>query len=333
MAHDTDHTTDRTRPAAEKAAPTWKVAVALGTVYLVWGSTYFGIRVAIETIPPFLMSALRFGVAGVLLYGFAVRRGDRTGDRPGLAQWAAAAVVGIALLAGGNGAVSWGEQHIPSGIAALLIATVPLWMSVLGRVALGERLAWQAVVGLAAGFGGLALLVRPSGAHRLDPLATAVVLGGALAWAGGSVWSRRAPLSRRPLVATGMEMLAGGAALAVAAVAGGEPGRFQPGDVSAASLLALAYLVVFGSLAAFTAYTWLLRNVRTSVAATYAYVNPVVAVALGWALGGEPVTGRTLLAGAVILAGVALIVTARPPGERPARPRPGRGGDEQPLLR
>jgi len=297
---------------ARRAAPTWKVAAALGTVYLVWGSTYFGIRVAIGTMPPLSMGALRFLVAGGLLYPWAVRRGDREGDRPGLAQWAAGAAVGVALLAGGNGAVTWGEQHIPSGVAALLIATVPLWMSILGRVALRERLAWTAVLGLAAGFAGLVLLVRPSGSHRLDPVATAVVLGGALAWAGGSVWSRRAPLPRRPLVGAGIEMLAGGAALALAAAVGGELGRIHPAAVSAASLAAVAYLVVFGSLIAFTAYAWLLRNVRTSVAATYAYVNPVVAVALGWAFGGEPVSGRTLLAGAVIVAGVTLIVTARP---------------------
>jgi drug/metabolite transporter (DMT)-like permease len=260
------------------------------------------------------MGALRFLVAGALLYPWAIRRGDREGDRPGPAQWAASAVVGVCLLAGGNGAVSWAEQRIPSGVAALLIATVPLWMSVLGRMLLRERLAWTAVLGLAAGFAGLVLLVRPSGTHRLDPLATAVVLGGALAWAGGSVWSRRAPLPRRPLVGAGIEMLAGGAVLALAAAAGGELGRFDPGRISAASLVAMGYLVVFGSLIAFTAYAWLLRNVRTSVAATYAYVNPVVAVALGWAFGNEQVSGRALLAGAVIIVGVALIVTARRPG-------------------
>jgi drug/metabolite transporter (DMT)-like permease len=298
--------------ASRRAAPAWKVAVALATVYLVWGSTYFGIRVAIRTVPPLSMAALRFLVAGGLLYAWSVRRGDREGDRPGLAQWAASAVVGVLLLAVGNGAVTWAEQRIPSGVAALLIATVPLWMSILGRVVLRERLAWTAVAGLAAGFGGLVLLVRPSGAHHLDAAATAVVLCGALAWASGSVWSRRAPLPRRPLVGAGMEMLAGGAALAVAAVAGGELGRLHPERFSTASLVAMAYLVVFGSLAAFTAYAWLLRNVRTSVAATYAYVNPVVAVALGWGFGGEQVTGRTLLAGAVIVAGVALIVAARP---------------------
>jgi drug/metabolite transporter (DMT)-like permease len=320
---DTD-LSDRPVPA-QRSAPAWKVVTALGTVYLVWGSTYFAILVAIETIPPLSMAALRFLVAGGLLYAWAVRRGDREGDRPGLAQWAAAAVVGVSLLAAGNGAVTWGEQRIPSGIAALLIASVPLWMSALGRVALAERLSWTAMVGLVGGFAGLVLLVQPSGSSRLDPLATVVVLSGALAWAGGSVWSRRAPLPRRPLVTTGMEMLAGGAVLAVAAVVGGEPGRIRLEEISVSSALAVAYLVVFGSLLAFTAYMWLLRNVRTSVAGTYAYVNPVVAVALGAALGGEPVTGRTLVAGAVILAGVALIVTGRPVTEE-HQPRRRLGG-------
>jgi drug/metabolite transporter (DMT)-like permease len=310
--------------AALPAVPAWKVIVALGTVYLVWGSTYFGILVAIKTIPPLSMAALRFTLAGGLLYAWAVRRGDREGDRPGLAQWAAAAVVGTALLAAGNGAVTWAEQRIPSGIAALLVASVPLWMSILGRVLQAERVSWMAALGLAVGFAGLVLLVRPSGSHRLDLVATLVVLGGALAWASGSVWSRRAPLPRRPLVTTGMEMLVAGAVLAVASVVGGEPARIRFADISASSLLAIAYLVVFGSLVAFTAYVWLLRNVRsTSVVGTYAYVNPVVAVTLGAVLGGEPVTGRTLLAGAVILAGVALIVTGQPSSrdhEAPRRP-------------
>ena len=305
----------------ERAPRLGLVILALGTVYLVWGSTYFGILIAIKTIPPMSMAALRFTVAGGLLYAWAVRRGDREGDRPGLAQWAAAAVVGTALLAAGNGAVTWAEQRIPSGIAALLIASVPLWMSILGRVLLAERLSWLAVVGLAVGFAGLVLLVRPSGTDRLDLTATVVVLGGALAWASGSVWSRRAPLPRRPLVTTGMEMLAGGAVLAVASVVGGEPARIRFAEISVSSVLAVAYLVVFGSLVAFTAYVWLLRNVRTSVVGTYAYVNPVVAVALGAVLGGEPVTGRALLAGAVILAGVALIVTGQPGGDDHEAPR------------
>ncbi|HVD15946.1 MAG TPA: EamA family transporter [Actinomycetota bacterium] len=305
----------------ERAPRLGLVILALGTVYLVWGSTYFGILIAIRTIPPMSMAALRFTVAGGLLYAWAVRRGDREGDRPGLAQWAAAAVVGTALLAAGNGAVTWAEQRIPSGIAALLIASVPLWMSILGRVLLAERLSWLAVVGLAVGFAGLVLLVRPSGTDRLDLTATVVVLGGALAWASGSVWSRRAPLPRRPLVTTGMEMLAGGAVLAVASVVGGEPARIRFAEISVSSVLAVAYLVVFGSLVAFTAYVWLLRNVRTSVVGTYAYVNPVVAVALGAVLGGEPVTGRALLAGAVILAGVALIVTGQPGGDDHEAPR------------
>jgi drug/metabolite transporter (DMT)-like permease len=294
------------------------VVLALLTVYLVWGSTYLGIRIAIETLPPLLMSGVRFMTAGALLYALAGRRGTR----PGRAQWLAATVVGGALLAG-NGAVAWGEQYIPSGLAALLIATVPLWMVLFARLLLGDRLTWPVAVGIVVGFAGLVLLVAPSGdagtAASGELLATAVVLAGAASWGWGSVHARRAALPARPLQSTAMQMLAGGALQLVAGAALGELGRVDLGAVSTASLLAVAYLVVFGSLLAFTAYTWLLRNVPTALASTYAYVNPVVAVVLGWALVGERVTARTVVAGAVILAGVALIITAGAKGRQRAR--------------
>ena len=304
------------------------VVLALATVYLVWGSTYLGIRIAIETLPPLLMSGVRFVTAGALLYAFSIRRGDRDGDRPGRAQWLAAAVVGGALLLGGNGGVAWGEQYLPSGLAALLIATVPLWMVLFARLLLGDRLAWPARIGIVVGFAGLVLLLAPGGgsAGTARPWATAVVLAGAACWGWGSVHARRAALPSRPLVSTAMQMLAGGALQLVAGAATGELGRVHLGRASAASLLAVAYLVLFGSLAAFTAYTWLLRNVPTALASTYAYVNPVVAVALGWAVLGEPVSARSLLAGAVILAGVALILTSgREAGRSAGRGRAGTG--------
>jgi drug/metabolite transporter (DMT)-like permease len=287
--------------------------LALGTVYVVWGSTYLAIRVAVETMPPFLFAATRFLVAGAALYAWAIRRGDVEGDRPGPAQWRAALVVGGLLLAGGNGLVSWGEQTVVSGLAALLIATVPLWMVLLGRLLLGERLGPTAAVGLALGFGGVAALVRPIGAAAPDPLGASIILLAALCWATGSILSRRLPLPKRALVATGMEMLAGGGVLAVMGVATGELGRFDPAAVSSASLAALAYLVVFGSLIAFTAYVWLLREAPPAVVSTYAYVNPVVAVFLGWALLGEPVYAVTVLAGAIIVVAVGLLVTSRRP--------------------
>jgi drug/metabolite transporter (DMT)-like permease len=297
------------------------VWIALAVVYVVWGSTYLAIRVAVETLPPFLMAGTRFLVAGALLTAWALWR-TRGTPRPGLAQWRAAFVVGGLLLLGGNGAVVWAEQRIPSGLAALLVATVPLWMAVIGRVGFGERLRRPAVVGLVLGFGGVALLVDPAG---FDLVGTLAVLFAALSWASGSLWPRRAALPDDPLVATGLEMVAGGILLTVVGLAGGELGRLDLAAASTASLAAVAYLVVFGSLVAFTAYVWLLRNASTSLVGTYAYVNPVVAVLLGWAVLAEPVTPRMLAAGAVIVAAVALIVSARPStgaASSPSTPRP-----------
>lgn len=282
---------------------------ALAVVYVVWGSTYLGILVAIESLPPFVMAFLRFGLAGALLFAWSIRRGDAAGDRPTRRQWGSAALLGGLLLVGGNGAVTWAEQFISSGLAALLIATLPLWMAVFARLLEGQRLAAQAVVGLVLGFAGVALLVRPTaGASTL--IGTFAVLGGAMSWAWGSLWSRRLDLPSRPLVATSMQMLMAAAIFAVLATLGGEWGRVDPAAVSGRSLAALAYLVVFGSILAFSAYVWLLRNVRTSVVSTYAFVNPVVAVMLGWSIAGELVDTRMLVAGGIVVLAVALIVTA-----------------------
>lgn len=303
------------------------VLAALGIVYVVWGSTYLAIRVGLETLPPFLMVGARFLVAGALLYAVAVRRGDVVGDRPRWPQWRATLVVGGLLLVGGNGLVVWGEQTVPSGIAALLVATLPLWMALFGRVAFGTRLRATAVVGLVVGFGGVALLVRPTGASWIDPVGTAVILCAPVCWAIGSLWSGRLPLPSRPFVTTGMEMLWAGGILTLVGLVGGEAGRLDLAAVSGRSWAALAYLVVFGSLIAFSAYVWLLREAPPAILSTYAYVNPVVAVALGWAVLAEPVTATTLAAGAVIVLAVALIVSAgrnRPacPGSRiPRQPR------------
>jgi len=299
------------------------VLAALAVVYVVWGSTYLAIRIAVETLPPFLMVGSRFLIAGGLLYAWSIRRGDVVGDRPGPAQWRATAIVGSLLLVGGNGLVVWGEQTVPSGIAALLVATLPLWMALFGRLAFGDRLRPVAIAGLVVGFAGVALLVRtgggggrvdPTGAGGLDPLGTGVILLAPVSWAIGSLWSGRLPLPARPLVTTGMEMLCAGAVLTLLGGLGGELGRLDLAAVSGRSLAAFAYLVTFGSLLAFSAYVWLLRNATPSVISTYAYVNPVVAVALGWAILAEPVTATTLLAGAVIVGSVALIVA---PGRAP----------------
>lgn len=294
------------------------VWAALAVIYVVWGSTYLAIRVAIETIPPMISASLRFVAAGVILYAFAIRRGDREADRPGPAQWLSAAIVGTLLFLGGNGGVVWAEQRIPSGIAALLVATVPLWMALIGFTVLRERLPRIAVAGLFVGFAGTALLIRPSGEGGVDTLGALVVVGASLSWAIGSLYSRGAPLPKRPLVSASMQMLCGGVALGIVGIAGGELGRIELGNVSRSSALAFFYLIFFGSIAAFSCYAWLLRAAPTSVVSTYAYVNPVVAVALGWAFLDERVEPVTFVAGAIIVTAVAMIVTAgraEEPGE------------------
>jgi drug/metabolite transporter (DMT)-like permease len=305
---------ERTATARRRTGVTPGVWAALVVVYLVWGSTYLAIRVAIETLPPMLMAATRFLIAGAILAAI----GRRSGERPGREQWWAAAVVGTLLFLGGNGGVVWAEQRVSSGVAALIVATVPLWMALIGWVALGERARPLAVAGLVLGFAGTALLVRPSGEGSVDLVGAGALVGASVAWAVGSLYARRAPLPRAPALSAGMQLLAGGAALGLAGILGGELSRVHAAGVSRSSLLAFAYLVVFGTLVAFPCYAWLLRSAPTTLVSTYAYVNPVVAVALGWGLADEPVTPLTLLAGGIVLASVAMIVSARrtpEPGE------------------
>lgn len=288
-----------------------RLAVALVTVYLVWGSTYLAIAVANRTLPPFLMLSARFLIAGALLYGWTAWRGHLAAERPERRQWAAAAVVGGLLLVVDTGGIAWAEQRVPSGITALLVATVPVFIAVLDRVFFGIRLGFGAVAGISIGLVGVALLVGPSGS--LDALGAAVILGASLAWAAGSVYARVAPLPRSPLVAASMQMLCAGVLLAGVGIATGELSRVQLSRISAASLGAVGFLIVFGSLVAFSAYAWLLKNASSSLLSTYAYVNPAVAVFLGWAIVGEHVGGKELAAGLVILSSIALLVFGRGP--------------------
>jgi drug/metabolite transporter (DMT)-like permease len=288
-------------------------------VYVVWGSTYLFILLASRTLPVFVMSSLRFLIAGGLLYAWSVRRGDREGDRPGRKQWVAAGIVGAALFLVGNAGVAWAEKRVNTGVASLIIAAVPLWMALFDRVACGQRLSRTAVAGLGVGFAGVALLAWPTGPSHIDVGGAIALLVAGGAWAAGSLYSRRAPLPKRPLVSAGMQMLTGGVMLAIVAAATGELTSIH--DVSATSILALVYLITMGSWLAFTAYAWLLRATRTSLVSTYAYVNPLVAVFLGWAVENESVNARTLAAGVVILAAVALIVTP-PKGQRATEPAP-----------
>jgi drug/metabolite transporter (DMT)-like permease len=284
-----------------------RIWTALLIVYVVWGSTYLAIRIAIETLPPFSMGGVRFLIAGGLLYAWAARRGDRVHDSPGWPQWRAAAITGAGLFLGGNGGVVFAETRIPSGVTALLVATLSLWMALLSWLALGERPTRAAAIGLPLGFAGTALLIGPVETSGIDPVGAIACVLASMSWAAASLYSRHAPLPKRTAVSTAMQMLAGGGWMLLAGALTGELAHVDPSRFSRASVGALVYLVVFGSLIAFTAFAWLVRHAPLPLVATYGYVNPVVAVALGWAILGEPVTPRMLLAGAIIVGAVVLI--------------------------
>lgn len=289
-----------------------RVWAALATVYVVWGSTYLGIAIAIESIPPFLMLAIRFSIAGSLLLAVELIHGDLLRVRPTRRQVRDAAIVGALLLGIGNGFVAYGELTVASGIAAVMIALMPVWLAVLGWIYFRDRLPIIVVAGIALGLGGVALLVWPEGGVTFEAVGIAALLFSPIGWAHGSLFSaRRADLPHRPLTSTAVQMLAGSVALLGESAITGEFARFHPGAISTSSTWAMVYLIFIGSLLAFNAYAWLLRHAPLSLVGTYAYVNPVVAVALGAAFLAEPITPRTLVASAVIVLAVAMIVTAR----------------------
>lgn len=291
------------------------IIIALGLVYVIWGSTYLGIRFADETLPPLLMGGVRFLIAGTIMYTWGRLSGA---PNPTWSEWRSTGVVGLALLAGGNGTVIVVEQHVPSGIAALLVALVPLWTIVLLWLRRsGSRPTLRTAVGVALGLVGVGLLALHGGGSAgggVNPLAFLLIFSSGV-WAWGSLYGQRATLPKSPIMATGVEMLVGGAALMLLALVTGEPGQLAGHTVSTKSLLALGYLIVFGSIIAYTAYTWLLRKAAPSLISTYAYVNPVVAVFLGWALAGEKVTFWTLVSSAIIISSVVLITL---PKRKPA---------------
>jgi drug/metabolite transporter (DMT)-like permease len=285
--------------------PRWKIVAAFLAVYVFWGMTYLAMRVAVEDIPPYLMAGSRFVLAGLVLYAWARRSGDAPPTR---VNWQAAAMVGLFLVLGGNASVAWAEQRVTSGLAALLIGVEPLWMVSMEWLRGGSRPSLQVVVGLLVGAAGVGLLVLPQGGgDTVDLLGAAMVILAAASWAWGSVISKSSRLPASPFLSTSMEMIAGGLACLIVAALAGEFQDFSPRKVSAQAALAWGFLVVFGSLVTFTAYLWLLRVTSIAKVGTYAYVNPVVAVFLGWAILGEPVTMRTLLAAAIILLGVAMV--------------------------
>ena len=302
---------------ARKTEIPTSVWLGMLSIYIIWGSTYLAIRFAVETIPPFLMVGVRNFIAGVILYAFMRLRGT---PAPTRVNWRSAAVVGLLLLTGGNGLVSWAEKTVPSAVTALLVGAVPLWMVLLDWISgryrdKSKRPSWLAFAGVLTGFGGIALLVGPGelSANRVDPIGAAALLFGALLWAGGSLYSRDAALPESPLLGTGMEMIAGGLGAIVIAGITGEFGQVNLAAVSTRSLLGFLYLIFFGSLVGFASYTWLLRAAPTTLVSTYAYVNPVVAIFLGVLLANETITARMLVAAVIILASVALITFTRQP--------------------
>lgn len=291
--------------------PRGRIIAAFAAVYLIWGSTYLAIRFAVETTPPFLMAAVRFLISGAILYLFARNRGAA---KPTLAHWKSATIVGALLLVGGNGAVVWAEQTVPSGMTALIVAILPFWIVVLEWILPGHRKpTWGVIAGLIVGVIGLGILLGPAIMNQKSEMSLSgglILILGSLSWALGSLYSKHARMPS-PLLTTGMEMLSGGVLLVACAFLLREPSNFDIHAVSTASMLGLLYLTTFGSLIGFTAYIYLLNHVAASRVATYAYVNPVVAVILGWFIGHEPLTLRTIVAAAVIIGAVALITTAR----------------------
>jgi drug/metabolite transporter (DMT)-like permease len=289
-----------------------QIIAAFASIYVIWGSTYLAIRYAVETIPPFVMGGARFLVSGTVLYLWSRYRGA---PRPTRIHWRNAVIAGGFLLLGGNGAVMWAEQFVPSGLTALLVSILPFWLVIIEWVRPPRRRPSGAVlVGLVLGFVGIIVLVGPSGVGGhgdVAPIGALVLILGSLSWAIGSFWSRDAQLPESGLLTTGMEMLGGGALMMIVGALSREFAHFDVHAISKASAIGLLYLVTFGSLLGFTSYIWLLDKVSPARLGTYAYVNPLVAVMLGWAIAGERLSIRTGVAAAIVICAVALITTAR----------------------
>jgi drug/metabolite transporter (DMT)-like permease len=316
-------------PAKATGVSIWAALIA---IYIVWGSTYLAIRFAVETMPPFLAAGFRFLIAGAVLYAFRRLRGDPT---PLRIEWRSAAIVGLFLLVGGNGGVMWAEQRVASGIASLMIASVPLWMALLDSLRPGGRRpnSWV-VVGVLAGFAGILVLIGPVQLigieGEVDLLGALVLLLAAFFWAVGSLYNRGARLPDSPLLATGMEMLVGSLGLLILGSVTGEWGQLDIAAISTRSWLGFAFLVVFGSWVGFASYIWLLRVAPTMLVSTYAYVNPLVAILLGSLLAGEELTARVLLAAVFILGSVVLITLKQPAimKSAPVQNTPSSSGDD-----
>jgi drug/metabolite transporter (DMT)-like permease len=304
VGHRPDSLPHRTSPTA------LQLGLGFGAIYLIWGSTYLGIRYAVETIPPLLMMGIRHSVGGVLVYAWARRTGA---PAPEWRQWRFAAVAGALLFLGGHGLLAWAEQRVPSGLAALLCATLPLWTVLLAYVDGTERrLGLKAWAGILLGFAGVAVLIGPGAlTQHLDLLAAVGAMASALVWVMGTAYTRRVAMPSSKILSASMQMISGGAWLLILGAMSGEARHFELANLTLRSVAALAYLIVFGSIVAFTVYTWLVSVSSPSRLSTYAYVNPVIAVFLGWAVAGEALGVRTIAATAIIVAGVILVTTRR----------------------
>ena len=304
-------------PAQADKNHTLKIVLAFAAIYIIWGTTYLVIRIAIETVPPFFMAGTRFLLAGILLFTLLRLRGV---PLPRRLHWRSAFIVGALLIVGGSGLLTWSEQQVPSSTAALVVATVPLWIALFDWLIFkGPRPDKRVTLGLAFGFLGIALLVGPGqilGTSGFSLLALLVLLMSPILWSFGSLYSRQIALPDNPFMTTASELLAGGVLLLLAGLLTGEASQLDISAVSTRSLAAMLYLMIFGSLIGFTSYIWLLQHVQATRVATYTYVNPVIAVFLGWLIAGETITPTTIAAIVIIVLAVVLITTS-PPGKTP----------------
>lgn len=288
-----------------------KLLLAFGAVYFIWGSTYLAIRFAIETVPPFLVGGSRFLMAGAVMYAWLRLRGVA---RPSFAEWRSAFLIGPLMMTGGNGGIVWSEQFVSSGIVALVVALVPLWLLLLGWMRGGGRPSGREWIGVATGLVGVAMLVSTdtTPAHGgLSPLAMLVLLCSTLSWSVGTLIARDAPLPASPLLASAMEMIAGGVGMILIAAARGEFAQLSATAVSWRSGMSILYLAAFGSIIAFSSYKWLISQVSAAAVGTYAFVNPVVAVLLGWMFAAEPLSTRTVVA-MVVIVGAVVAISVKP---------------------
>jgi drug/metabolite transporter (DMT)-like permease len=305
-----------------------RILLAFAAVYVIWGSTYLFIKYAIESVPPFLMGAARFTAAGMLLYAIARWRGAKAPHRY---DWRSAAITGVMMLGVGNGAVMWAELTVPTGIVALIVSTTPIWIVLFDWLRpRGVRPRLPVLLGLALGLAGMVILIGPRtiiGEGHVDEIGVLILLMGSLGWAIGTMLSKGSKRSAAPLTFAALQMIAAGVAMFITSVAIGEPARFDVSAVSMRALLSWIYLMIAGSIVGYTAYIYLLGQVSAAKAATYAYVNPIIAVLLGWAFLREPIGMRTIVAAAVIIGGVAIITLSQghavhATGEHPLPTRP-----------